>query len=186
MSKFTLSSMHSWSRAILTASIYLGVCSFAHADVSSGEQFVGEYRDVSNSESRQKIGEAIARATSPMGPFVRAVARKRLEEVNPAYSSIRITQRGDLLTASFEGRSYAAAIGGKPRRNVASDGCAVDVSYTVKGNTLHARYAGADGEKRFAMTAVPGKQATGVQVTVTSKRLPRPVAYELSYVKLPD
>lgn len=177
--------MHSWSRVALVLSASLGIGSPALADVSPGEQFVGEYRDVSTSQSKQKIGEAIAHATSPMGFFVRGAARKRLEEVNPAYSAFRISRRGELLTANFAGRSYAAAIGGRPKRNVTPGGCPVDVSYSVEGDTLHARYRGADGEKRFILTAVPGKQATGVHVTVTSKRLPRPVAYELAYVKMP-
>ncbi len=177
--------MHSWSRAILAASVYLAVSSFALADVSPGEQFTGEYRDVSTRQSRQRIGEAIERATSPMGPFVRGVARKRLEEVNPAYATFTITRRGDVLTTNFAGRSYAAAIDGRPRRNVAPGGCPIDVSYSVRGNTLHARYRGADGEKLFELTAVPGKPATGVRVTVTSERLPRPVAYKLAYLKVP-
>jgi hypothetical protein len=177
--------MHLWTRLILAALFCLGISSFALADVPPGDQFIGEYRDISTRQSKQKIGEAIEQATSPLGLFVRGVAKKRLEEVNPAYSTFRISQRGELLTAIFAGRTYAAPIGGGPRRNVAPDGCPVDVSYSVEGNTLHARYAGADGEKRFDLTAVPGRQNTGVQVTVTSKRLPRPVAYKLAYVKLP-
>ncbi|MFT3923868.1 MAG: hypothetical protein QM778_15150 [Myxococcales bacterium] len=153
--------------------------------MTPGEQFLGEYRDISTSQSRQRIGDAISRATAPMGMLVRSVAKKRLEEVNPAYPSIRITRRGDLLSATFAGQSYAASTDGTPRRNVAADGCAVYVSYSVEGNTLHARYKVSDGEKRFDLTHVPGTPRLGVQVTVTSKRLPKPVLYELAYVKMP-
>lgn len=177
--------MHSWSRAILAASVYLTMSSFALADVGPAEQFIGEYRDVSTRQSKQRIGEAIERATSPMGVFVRGVARKRLAKANPTYATFSITRSGDVLTTHFAGRSYAAALEGRPRRNVAQDGCPIDVSYSVRGNTLHARYRGADGEKLVKFTAVAGKPAAGVHVTVTSERLPRPVAYKLAYLRLP-
>ncbi len=170
---------------MLAASVYLAMSSFARADASSAEQFIGEYRDVSARHSKQRIGEAIERATAPMGLFVRGAARRKLEAVNPVYASFSITRNGDVLTTNFAGSSYTAALDGKPSRNVAQAGGPVDVSYSVGGNTLHAHYRNADGEKRVELTALPGKPATGVRVTLTSKRLPRPVAYKLAYVKLP-
>jgi hypothetical protein len=176
--------MHGGIRATIAALGCAFFSSFVSADVCPEEQFVGEYRQASASRAREDIGDAIAQATAPMGLLARGIAKRRLEELNPAYPTIRVAQRGELLAASFAGRTYVAPTDGKLTRNEGPDGCGVDVSYAVVGNTLRARYVAKEGEKRVDLTAGPGGQTLAVRVTVLSQRLPRPVRYALSYVKV--
>jgi hypothetical protein len=171
-------------RAVLMGLTCLWICSTTQAEGSPFEQFIGEYRDVSIAQSRQKIDRAITEAIAPMGCLTRAVARKRLQAANPVYPSVRITQRGELLMTSFAGRRYVAAVDGKFHRNTEPDGRIVDVSYAALGNTLRARYVAAEGEMRFDLTVVPGTSTLDVKVTLLSSRIPRPVLYELAYAKV--
>jgi hypothetical protein len=171
-------------RATVASLVCLCASAATRADPYSYEQFVGEYVNVSTSQSREKIDEAIDEATAPMGFLSRTFAKKQLEEVNTAYATIRITQRGELLTTRFAGWPYVSAVDGSFMRNTDPDGRAVDVSYAVEGNVLHARYVGTAGEKRFDLIAAERNQTIEVRIAVLSKRIPRPVRYTLSYVKV--
>lgn len=174
----------SWcSRGTLICLACLCLRSGARADSYPTQQFVGEYTEVSTSESNKRIDEAIVKATAPMGLLARAVAKRRLKAVNTAYATIQIAQRGDVLTTSFSGWPYVSTVDGRWARNIDPDGRTVDVSYSVEGNVLHARYVGTDGEKQFDLVAAQSGQTISAQVTMLSKRIPRPVQYKLWYVK---
>jgi hypothetical protein len=171
--------------AVLAAMIGLGTTSSVLAEpVDSYAPFVGSYRTVSVREGAARIERAIEQGTSTMNFVVRPIARKRLKAVNPMYASIHIYQRDGQLVTDYEGRSYVAGIDGSPRRNTDPDGSKVMVSYGVHGDTLVARYVAADGEKRFAFRR-DGDRAVDVAVTLASDRLPKPISYELDYVRSP-
>jgi hypothetical protein len=171
--------------AILAATIGLGSASGALAEPALPyAPFVGHYRAVSASAGAAQIERAIEEGTSSMSILIRPIARKRLKGVNPMYESIRIYERAGGLVTDYEGRSYAAGLDGKPRRNVDPDGSAVMVSYRVDGDTLLARYVAADGEKSFSFHLTSDKEVD-VDVTLASDRLPRPISYKLDYLRAP-
>lgn len=170
-------------RTLLTI-VCLGLSSAGLADVAETTKLLGVFHVVSLPDSQKAIHDAIEQAIAPMGFLARPVARRRLEAVNPAFETLRITQRGDDLVTDFDGRRYTASVDGSCRRNVDADGKAVRVCYRLAGQSLHARYITEDGEKRYDFRLEPDGTSLLAAVTVSSPQLPRPVSYALRFSRV--
>jgi hypothetical protein len=164
--------------------VVLVSCSLASSGTWAQDAFgpwLGTYQSASVSDAQTTIESAIERGTNSMGPLRRMVARKRLKAVNQPHKIVRIVEDGAHLAVDFDGRVFRAPVNGKPEKGIDPEGKDVTVSYRADGRALHARYVGADGEKRIDFERSADGRALTMRVTVLSSQLPGPIRYSLRY-----
>lgn len=132
--------------------------------------------------SAPDIAAIIERCTDEMSFIKRPIARSRLKKLNPAYQRVVIARNGADFTIQFDERQpIRVPADGKAIPWTREDGEKFMVSVKPGTDTLTQHYQGEDGERSnlFRMDAT-GK-ALLLEVTVKSQKLPKPLAYTLSY-----
>jgi hypothetical protein len=132
--------------------------------------------------SAPDIPAVIEAATASMNFVIRPIARGRLKKTNPVYRRIRIERSGAEYVFQYDERQI---------QRVPADGRAVDwkredgevlrLSVHPDHDDLVQTYQAKDGERTNLFHLDPAAHTLQLRVTVTSPRLPGPVAYTLAY-----
>jgi len=134
--------------------------------------------------SAPDVGAAIERCTEEMSFIKRPIARARLRKLNPAYQRLVIARSGADVTIQFDERQpIRVPVDGKAIPWTREDGEKFQVSVKAQGESLSQHYQSEDGDRsnRFRVDAT-GK-GLALEVTVASRKLPKPLVYTLSYTR---
>lgn len=127
------------------------------------------------------IPAAIDRATAPMNFVTRPIARGRLKKLNPAYQRVVLQEAGGEVRIQFDQRTpMAMPADGRPVAWTREDGEAFQVKVQPSAADLVQHYQGQDGARTNRFQLRPDG-TLALSVTVTSGKLPQPLAYTLTY-----
>lgn len=145
-----------------------------------GDGLAGEYAFAGGEDERQALERAIDAVVSDMSLLVRGLARHRLRGANRVPARLAIARRGDEVIVSLDERRYAARPGGPPVHVIGVTGEELVLRLTLAEGGLAQRFTGARGERHNLLVRMPDGRLR-LRVRVTSPRLPRPLAYELTF-----
>ena len=129
-----------------------------------------------------QIQEAVEDVVSEMGRLQRSIARHKLLDKNHTYESFQILIDGDTLTIRINHRDYELQLGAAPVEATGIEGGTVQTQATVRGRTLVQMFRTPQGLRRHKIHF--GTDGTAfLEVSIESKRLPKPVHYRLPYAR---
>lgn len=145
-------------------------------------RYAGEYQFVGGSSERALVPAAVERSVDGMFFIARGIAYDRL---------LRTCEICNSYTLGFGGGNISVA-GPCQRTDVSpDDGREADhrtklddtskLSQRFVGETLVQNFRGEEGARKVVWTLLPDGETLRVQVVISSKHLPRPVDYTLSY-----
>lgn len=131
------------------------------------------------------VDKAIATAVRDMNFVTRPIARGRLQKTNQPYQQV---------TIATAGANTIVTVDKQPPRQAPSSGTAIDWTRPADGEKLKLsmQWDGArlvetlkaeDGQRVNAYTLSPDGSTLTMNVTITSPRLPKPLAYKLAFRK---
>ncbi len=146
------------------------------------QRYAGEYQFVGGAQERALVPAAVERSVDGMFFIARGIAYDRL---------IRTCEICNSYTLGFGGGNISVA-GPCQRTDVSpEDGREADhrtklddaskLSQRFVGETLVQNFRGEEGARKVVWTLLPDGDTLRVQVVITSKHLPRPVDYTLTY-----
>jgi hypothetical protein len=142
-------------------------------------------------DAQERLEEAVERAIAPLNFVVRSVARRRLLAVNKPSGRVEILVRGDSVVLRYAGQPEVRARRNgtaRPWRNAAGEQISVEVRAPAQASDttplLSERYVAEDGirENRWFLDAATSR--VRLEVSVSSPRLPSPLALQLAYTRL--
>lgn len=129
-----------------------------------------------------QIQEAVEEVVSSMGQLQRGIARHKLLHKNHTYDRFQILIDGDSLTMRINHRDYELELGAAPVEASGIEGGTVLTHGTVSRRTLTQTFRTSQGLRRQKIYF--GNDGTAfLEVSIESKRLPRPVHYRLPYAR---
>jgi outer membrane biosynthesis protein TonB len=144
--------------------------------------FHGNYRYTGGSSQRKDLEQAIEASVMELAAVIRPIGRKRLTKTNPIDNSLDIVMTGDTVKTIFEtGFDAACVIDGGTIHYAAKDGEKYKVRVRAKGVKLIQIIEGPDGVKTSVFVLSADKQRLTVHHKIEAPRLPKPLAYRLSY-----
>jgi hypothetical protein len=145
-------------------------------------RYAGEYEFAGGAAERSSVPAAVERSVDGMFFIARGIAYDRL---------LKSSQVCDRYTLDF-GASRVSVAGSCRTPDVSpADGAEVEhrtrqgetskLSQRFVGETLVQEFRGDEGARRVVWTLLPDGNTLRAQVLVTSRHLPRPVEYALTY-----
>jgi hypothetical protein len=129
-----------------------------------------------------QIQEAVEEVVSSMGRLQRGIARHKLLDKNHTYDRFQILIDGDSLTMRINHRDYELELGAAPVEASGIEGGTVLTHATVSRRTLTQTFRTSQGLRRHKIHF--GTDGTAfLEVSIESKRLPKPVHYRLPYAR---
>lgn len=148
------------------------------------ERYEGRYENRASDGGASIIKEAIDSGTRSMRRVRRNVARRRLRAVNPPVPSLIIAPNGEGVRIDYEGsRANRTPRLGVFAENRSAAGGKVDVRHDVVGGRLHETYRQKDGGAVNVFLLSRDRRELSLVVTVESGRLPKPIVYELEFLR---
>ncbi len=142
--------------------------------------FTGTYTAADGAE--QIVEQAIQQAVAKMNVIARPIARSRLKKTNSPYRVIRIEQQPAQLTFQFDHRKpLELPADGRAIKWAREDGEVLDVSARLQDGVITQTFQAEDGQRTNRFTLGPDGATMTLDVTVSSPRLPEPLAYSLDY-----
>lgn len=128
------------------------------------------------------IPSAIDQATEGMNFVSRPLAKLRLKKLTPVYARIALVRVGGEVRVQFDQRApICLPVDGSVAPWTREDGEAFKVSAKFNANELVQRLEGDDGVRTNVFKADPAAGTLTLEVTVESKKLPRPLTYTSVY-----
>jgi hypothetical protein len=159
------------------------------ASAQGSAQFSGPWvLDVQQSDN---VGAKINATISPMNVLVRQLARPRLRATNVPYPQL-IFDVGDNVHVDMPGYpSVSSPADGRPafwhrktgRSCAQMHGDCVEVTTVWEAGRLLQTFRAQDGQRQNIFTLSPDATTLSMAVTMTSPRLPGPLAYRLVYTR---
>lgn len=133
-------------------------------------------------ERSAKVAEAVEKAVQDVNFVIRPMARSRLNKTNQPYQNITLATAPDKLSITTDKRApIVTPADGKPVKWKREDGEMLAVSMKWQGEALQETFAADDGKRVNLYDLSPDGRELKMHVTVSSKRLPKPLAYTLVY-----
>lgn len=158
----------------------LFLCAFGVQARAANTDISGRYVYVP--ERSSSVEQAVEKTVAEVNFVLRPIARSRLKKTNQPYQSITLSASADKLSITTDKRSpIVTPASGTPIKWTREDGEVLDVSMQWKGSALQETFAAEDGKRvnLFELSADGGELK--MLVTVSSKRLPKPLVYTLVY-----
>lgn len=135
-------------------------------------------------ERSSKIPDAVEKTVKEVNFVIRPIARSRLNKTNQPYQHITFAVAPDKLSITTDKRApIVTPADGKPVKWKREDGETLDVSMKWQGDALQETFAADDGKRVNLYELSPDGNELKMLVTVSSKRLPRPLSYTLVYLR---
>lgn len=170
--------MKSLNAMLAAVAVFLAAVSLpAHAD---NPQLVGHYVYVP--ERSAKVTEAVDKTVAEVNFVLRPIARSRLNKTNQPYQHITFEVAPDKLSITTDKRApIVTPADGRPVKWKREDGEIMNVSMQWKDHALQETFAAEDGRRVNLFELSPDGRELKMLVTVSSKRLPKPLVYALVY-----
>lgn len=149
------------------------------------QRYAGEYRFTGGTTERERIPAAVDHSVDGMFFIARGIAYDRLMKVCEICTSYRLSFGNDKVTVAGPCQlpDESPADGSEvDHRTKAGD--TSKLSQRFVDGSLVQYFRGEEGARRVVYTLAPDGVSLAVQVTITSKHLPNPVDYTLSYKRL--
>lgn len=145
-------------------------------------KFKGDYKFAGTRDDAMKvIGKAIDDGLSQVNIVMRTVIKKAIQGRKGTYiETISIDVPGDDIVIKLADYEVKTA-NGKAKSVTSPDGKPTTVKHELKGSTLQQSFTGEEGSITNTFTLKDGGKILERKVTITSKRLSKPVTYQLSY-----
>jgi len=170
-----------WLAAALlaVALLPLGAMAEPSAELS---KFKGDYKFAGTRDDAMKvIGKAIDDGLAQVNVVMRTVIKKAIQGRKSTYiETITIDAPGDDIVIKLADYEVKAA-NGKAKSVTSPDGKPTTVKHELQGGTLTQSFSGEEGSITNTFTLKDGGKTLQRKVTITSKRLSKPVTYQLSY-----
>lgn len=149
---------------------------------AANPQMAGHYAYVP--ERSMNVAAAVEKTVEEVGFVLRPFARSRLNKTNQPYRHITLGMDQDKLSIITDQRApIVVPADGSPVKWKREDGEVMDVSMTWQGDALQETFATEDGRRINRFELSPDGQELRMLVTVSSKRLPKPLTYTLTYLR---
>ncbi len=169
-----------------------GVLLVLHAEAGSPEdealsqRYTGLWRFAGGSSERAAIPPAVERSVDGMFFISRGIAYDRLMKVCEVCSSYTLAfGHGQVTVAGPCQLPDVSPQDGSEVDHKTKYGDASKLSQRFLDGALVQDFRGEEGARRVVWTLQPDQVSLSVHVTITSKHLPHPVDYTLSYHRVP-
>ncbi len=177
------------SRARACAQLCLAAVLFAAPSFASGpsveelrQRFSGEWRFSGGSTERAAVPAAVERSVDGMFFIARGIAYDRLLHVCEVCASYTLSfSNGEVEVQSPCQVTDKSPEDGREVDHLTKAGDASKLSQRFVQGMLVQDFRGQEGARRVVWTVSADLQSLSVQYTITSKHLPHPVDYTLSY-----
>jgi hypothetical protein len=151
----------------------------AHAAV---EAMTGSYRYVGSGKQRRARERSLLESVAVMNPLYQQIAERRLRRNNPISPRLRLVEEdGVVVVVTPDARPMRAPIDGRPQTWVNRDGTAMSLRHRMRAGRLVQEIRGTHGTKRVVYSLDRSGSTLTVKTSITSKHLPKPIEYRLSY-----
>lgn len=171
--------------ACAVAFVVLSAAGTAVADPAAElAKFKGSYKFAGTRDDAMKvIGKAIDDGLSQVNIVMRTVIKKAIEGRKGTYiETISIDAPGSDIVIKLADYEVKAP-NGKAKSVTSPDGRPTTVKHELSGGALKQSFTGEDGSITNTFTLKDGGKTLRRKVTITSKRLSKPVTYQLSYTR---
>lgn len=146
------------------------------------QRYTGEYRFVGGAAERALVPAALERSVDGMFFISRGIAYDRLIRTCEICSSYSLGfGSGNISVAGPCQLTDVSPDDGREADHRTKLGDESKLSQRFVGGTLVQNFRGEDGARQVVWTLLPDGQTLRVQVIITSKHLPHPVDYTLTY-----
>ena len=151
---------------------------------SSTPPTTGTYSYTLVADSSDDVKRAVNHTVEHMGFFTRPIARRRLTRLNPIPHRVQVAITPDTLSVAFDSLNpIVTPLDGTDVRWRSA--ITKDEEYTVhaaqQADTVSQVFSAPDGERRNAFRFDDDCARLSLRVTITSRRLPRPLEYTLLF-----
>jgi len=145
--------------------------------------FLGTFKFSGGEKEQKALDKAIDGVVSQMNLLVRGMARDKLKQANPIATNISFASDANILTVTFDSRTYTAPLDGTPVKIKSILGDDMMLSYKVMCPGEIQQLFSGDDKGRANHARVDGTTCT-VDVRVYSSKLPHDLVYSLTYSKV--
>ncbi len=133
-------------------------------------------------ERSAAVEQMVDKTVAEMNFLLRPIARSRLNKTNQPYQKITLDfPAGKASIITDKRAAIVTTADGKPVKWKREDGEVMDVSMQWQGSALQETFAAEDGKRVNLFELSPDGTELRMLVTVSSKRLPKPLVYTLVY-----
>lgn len=133
-------------------------------------------------ERSASVEQAVEKTVAEVNFVLRPIARSRLNKTNQPYQNITLGITAGKASITTDKRApIVAPTDGKPIKWRREDGEVMDLSMQWQGKGLQETIAADDGKRVNLFELSPDGNELRMLVTVSSKRLPKPLVYTLVY-----
>jgi hypothetical protein len=149
-------------------------------------RYAGEWRFSGDAAQRAAVPAAVEHSVDGMFFIARGIAYDRLIHVCEICSSYRVRfTPGEVEIQSPCQLPDKSPDDGREVDHVTKAGDASKLSQRFVAGMLVQEFRGEEGARRVVWRVEPASDSLSIQVTITSKHLPNPVEYTLSYRRAP-
>ena len=146
-------------------------------------KFIGTYEWAGGKPEQQAVWRKIEGIASSFNLFAQGIVRSKLAESNQISKQIRIEADSETLVIYHDEKSASAPLDGSPTKFKAINGEQMDHSFKVEPQTVTQTFAG-KGKGQVNSYTLDGDTLT-VHVSIKANQLPRELAYDLTYKRVP-
>jgi len=126
--------------------------------------------------------QAVEDTVAELNALFRGIAREKLTKASPIYETLVVSRDGGALSVKFDDKEVVAGLDGERTQVTGSDGGTLNYHLELDDRHLYQVFKGEKGGKKNTFTLV-GDKKLRVKFKITSKRLPKPVVYKLTFAK---
>lgn len=177
-------------RGWLPLIVVLAALQTTHATESPGapdldelrRRYTGEYLFAGGAAERSGVPTAVERSVAGMFFIARGIAYDRLLKSSEICASYRFDLGGEKISIAGSCRTPdVSPADGREVDHRTRQGEESKLSQRFVGETLVQEFRGDEGARRVVWTLLPDGSTVRAQVEISSKHLPRPVDYTLTY-----
>jgi hypothetical protein len=146
-------------------------------------ELIGTYEWVGGKPEQQAVWRKIEGIASSFNLFAQGIVRSKLAESNQIAKQIRIEADSETLVIYHDAKNASAPLDGSPTKFKAINGEEMDLSFKVEPKTIQQTFAG-KGKGQVNSYTLDGDTLT-VHVSIKANQLPRELAYDLTYKRVP-
>jgi hypothetical protein len=147
-------------------------------------KFIGTYEWAGGKPEQQAVWRKIEGIASSFNLFAQGIVRSKLAESNQIAKQIRIEADSETLVIYHDDKNASAPLDGSPVKFKAINGEQMDLSFKVEPQTIQQTFAG-KGKGQVNSYTLDGDTLT-VHVSIKASQLPRELAYDLTYKRMPS
>lgn len=146
------------------------------------DRYVGTWTFVGGKAEIDGRDQAVEDTVAELNSLIRGIARDKLTKASPIFQTIEVSRDGGALSIKFDDKEVVAGLDGGRTQTTGSDGGTLNYHLEIDDKHLYQVFKGDKGGKKNTFTLV-GDKKVRVKFKITSKRLPKPVVYKLTFKK---